>query len=143
MADTTRIEQLLEKLEHPKNTYAKSQMAKWFKDSADWAERIMELHGYHKTGSTLEGLRVLYICNHLCPNLVHLKHKPVMPDANYVRQEPEAMEEYWRMYYEYEYENTQVALANNEGEIVQPGIHQTADEFALIQQYVERMQNNG
>lgn len=139
MPDTTRIQYFLEKLEHPKNAYAKSKMPIWFKESEDWAHRMMELHEYHKKGTSLESLRVVYICNHMCPNLAHFKHKPILPAASYVRCEPEAMREYQRMLFEYEYENTQATLANSKGEVVQEGIHQTKEEFELIRQYVERM----
>ncbi len=139
MAGTSRIEFFLERLEHPKNAYAKSLMPKWYNESLNWAHRMMELHEYHKTGSTIEGLRTLYICNHMCPNLAHLKTKPLPPAPSYIRREPEALREYQRMLHEYEYENTQATLANSKGEVVQDGIHQTKEEFELIKQYVERM----
>ena len=139
MADTARIEQFLEKLEHPKNAYAKSMMPKWYHDSWDWADHMMDVHGYLKKGSTMESLRVVYICNHMCPNLAHLKPMPIPPAPSLVRQEPEAFREYQRMLQDYEYENTQAALANSKGEIIQPGIHQTKEEFELIRAYVERM----
>lgn len=139
MADTTRIQYFLDRLDHPKNAYAKNLMPKWFEESEKWAYRMMELHEYHKKGTSLESLRVVYICNHLCPNLVHLKHKPIPPAPSYVRREPEALKEYQKMLFEYEYENTQASLANSKGEIIQDGIHQTKEEFELIRAYVERM----
>ena len=139
MADTTRIQYFLEKLDHPKNAYAKSKMPTWFKDSEDWAYRMMELHGYHKTGSTVEGLRTLYICNHMCPNMAHLKNKPIPPAPSLVRREPEYLQEYQKMLFEYEYENTQATIANADGEIIQQGIHQTKEECELIRAYVERI----
>ncbi len=140
MNDTTRIQHFLKVLDHPKNIYAKNLMPKWYADSADYAQRMIDQYGYTKNrGLSAEYLRVLYICNHMCSNLVHLKHKPIPPTPSYVRREPEAMKEYQRMLWEYEYENTQAAISNGEGEIIQPGIHYTAEEFHLIREYVERM----
>lgn len=137
MADTTRIQYFLDKLEHPRNAHTKAMMPKWFQDSENWAYRMMEQHEYHKKGSSLESLRVVYICNHMCPNLVHLKPYPVAPPPSFMNQEPEYFKEYQRMLFEYEYENTQAAIANSQGEIIQEGIHQTKEEFELIRQYVE------
>lgn len=140
MANTTRIEFFLNRLDNPKNEYARNLMPKWYQDSAKYAKNMIEKYHYDtEKGLSTEYLRVLYICNHMCPNLVHLKHKPIPPAASYVRREPEAMKEYQRMLFEYEYENTQATLANSNGEIVQEGIHYTAEEFALITAYVERM----
>lgn len=139
MPNTTRIQYFLEKLDHPKNAYAKNLMPKWYADSAVWAQRMMDLHEYHKKGSSMESLRVVYICNHMCPNLVHLKPKPVAPPPSFARSEPEVMREYRRMLFEYEYENTQAALANAKGEVVQDGIHQTVEEFELIREYVDKI----
>lgn len=139
MADTTRIQYFLDKLEHPRNGYAKAMMPKWFKDSEDWACRMMENHEYHKKGSSVESLRVVYICNHMCPNMVHLKPHPVAPPPGFMNPESEYFKEYQRMLFEYEYENTQAAIANSRGEIIQEGIHQTKEEFDLIRKYVERM----
>lgn len=140
MADTTRIQHFLECLENPKNAYAKSMMPKWYHDSWKWADHMMDVHEYHKKGSTMESLRVVYICNHMCPNLVHLKPMPAPPPPSLVRRDPEAFQEYQRMLFDYEYENTQAAIANSKGEIIQPGIHQTKEEFELIRAYVERME---
>lgn len=139
MPDTTRIQYFLEKLEHPKNAYAKSKMPIWFKESENWAYHMMEMHEYHKNGTSVESLRVVYICNHMCPNMAHLKPKPVAPPPSLIRREPEYLKEYQKMLFEYEYENTQATLANSSGEVVQQGIHQTKEEFELIRKYVERM----
>lgn len=136
MADTTRMKQLLDKLDHPKNVYARNRMPQWLEDSKAYAQMMLAKH--NPNGLTENYFRALYVCNHLCPNLVHLRSKPIPPAPSYVRREPEAMREYQDLLFQYEYENSQVAIAQN-GEIIQPGCHHTDEEFALIMEYVERM----
>ena len=140
MASTTRIQQFLTCLDHPKNSYARNLLPKWYKESSDYAQLMIDKYHYDtEKGLSFEYLRVLYICNHMCPNLVHLKHKPVMPDAETIRSEPEAMQEYQRMLFEYTYENTQAAIIDDNGELTQEGICYTAEELELIREYVEKM----
>ena len=138
MSDTARIEYFIKVLDNPKNAYAKARMPQWLEESKDYAKRMIEKYHYDEKGLSVEHLRVLYICNHMCPNLAHLKHKPIPPAPSYVRREPEAMKEYFEMLSEYEYENTQAPLYRD-GELIQPGIHHTAKELQLIMNYVERI----
>ncbi len=138
MSDTVRMQQLLQKLEHPKNALAKSRMPGWFEKSKEYA--VMMQEKYNSTQSE-ESLRVLYICNHLCPNLAHLMSKPIPPSPSYVRREPEAMKEYMDLLFKYEYENTQAGIRDEDGNILVHGVHHSPEEFTLIQEYVERMVN--
>lgn len=140
---TSRIEFFLNRLDHPKNEYARKMMPKWYKDSVKYAKTMIDEYHYDtEKGLSMEYLRVLYICNHMCPNLAHLKHKPSLPVLpRSMRREPEAIEEYQRMLFEYEYENTQAAIVDSDGKVIQEGINHTAEELALIAAYVEKIGN--
>lgn len=138
MTDTVRMQQLLKKLDHPKNARAKAMLPGWLEKSKDYA--AMMQNKYNSTQSE-ESLRVLYICNHLCPSLVHLRAKPHPPCPSYVRREPEAIKEYTDLLFQYEYENTQAGIRDKDGKLLIHGVHHTADELALIQEYVERRCN--
>lgn len=139
VADTIRIQQLLKKLEHPKNAFARKRLPGWFENSKAYATMMREKYKYEQSE---ESLRVLYICNHLCPNLVHLISKPIPPSPSYVRREPDAMKEYTDLLFKYEFENTQAGVRDQDGNILIHGVHHSSEEFALIQEYVERMTND-
>lgn len=135
MADTIRMQQLLSKLDDPRNEYAKKKLATWVEESIPYAIE-MEQKGC-KRGR--DALRVSYICNHLCPNLAHFKRKPSPPRPSYVRRDPEATKKYDNLLLEYEHENTQAFETDEDGNVITPGVHHTSEELRLILDYVEAM----
>lgn len=133
---TTRMQQILQKLNHPKNAHCKSRLPGWLEKSQEYA--TMMQNKYHSTESE-EALRLRYVLNHLCPSMAHLKFKPIPPPISYVRRDPSVMQEYNDLLREYEFENTQATLVDSTGKMIQDGIHYTAQELSLVIEYVERM----
>lgn len=133
---TTRMQQILQKLNHPKNATAQSRLPGWLEQSKQYADMMQ--NKYHSTESE-EALRLRYVLNHLCPNMAHLKSKPIPPPISYIRRDPSVMQEYNNLLMEYEFENTQATLVDSTGKMIQDGIHYTAQELLLVIEYVERM----
>lgn len=73
-----RAVELAEKLEITENQRLWKYLPKWFADSREWATAYKTDFGgdEKKKGRTIEGLRLSYILNHLCPNLANFKPEP-------------------------------------------------------------------
>lgn len=112
-----RVEALLEKLYLPQNSYSYARFPKWFADASD-------------KGTEEEQVR--YVMNHLCPNLYHFYKNPTQRDF---RLGPDVVN---LMVRQHMCENTQATILNEDGSIYQDGVHDTHEEFLLLEAFFER-----
>lgn len=117
--ECVRVRELCNKLYHPKNLLCRRLMPKWYNDSLAWAES----HAKNSVKKVF-ALRMRYVLNHLCPNLIHLLPKPVFNfyvpevyDLNSVR---------------YEFENTQARVLGCDGEVISSGVSYTMEEWGFL-----------
>ena len=112
-----RVEALLEKLYLPENSYCYAKFPQWFADAAS-------------RGSEEEQVR--YVMNHLCPNLFHFY---MVPTPSEYRLGSDVVNTMLRNHM---CENTQATILNEDGSIYQDGVHDTHEEFQLLEAFFER-----
>lgn len=112
-----RVEALLEKLYLPENSYCYAKFPQWFADAAS-------------RGSEEEQVR--YVINHLCPNLFHFY---MVPTPSEYRLGSDVVN---TMLHNHMCENTQATILNEDGSIYQDGVHDTHEEFQLLEAFFER-----
>lgn len=128
---TKRVETLLAKCLLPENAYCLKLLPRWFEKSKSYAETMMQKYGPNKVQTGIREYQVLFVMNHLCPNLHHFHP---MPNAQNFRGDSDG---YNRAYEEYMKENTQAELKLRSG-VVQEGVHDTPAEFACIEEFVRK-----
>lgn len=104
MHKETRVLQLAEKLYCYENDYCRGHLKKWVEDSVNFAAKFDPYH---------EGHRLVYVMNHLCPNLHHFLEHPDPKDSDFVSKQ-----------LAYIRENTQTQIMQD-GEVVQYGVEKT------------------
>ena len=127
--DNIRLRQIVEKLTWPENAYCRRHLEQWIHESDEWA-RKHPADGYEIDRGAH---RLLYVLNHLCPNLAHRCKKP---PAYLKADDPE----YVRMMREYLMENSQAEFLKYDGSgeavIEQPGVLKTNEAWVLFLQLV-------
>lgn len=113
---TKRVIDLANKLQHPENKCLLQQVPKFVQDSIPWATHMMERYGPNESQRDLDGYRLLYILNHYCPSLHHFHPKP---DPRRYAGDPEAYHDAAQKHY---FENTQAALVDTDGSVLQEGV---------------------
>lgn len=120
---TKRAVELAEKLSLPQNAHLRPRAITWIEESRQWASMMIEKYGPNRAQKTHEGYQLLYVLNHLCPNLHH--YHP-MPNPRIIRID---VQEYNRKYRKYFTENTQAALTDDDGTLIQEGVEYTPESF--------------
>ena len=129
-----RIQEIAEKISLKENAYIRSYLAEWIKESSNYADIMIQKYGFNKVQSTKKGYQVLFLMNKICPNLHHFKNRP-----NFTPWDKDSWEEYRKMSSEYMLENTQVGLVDENGVLLQDGVHYTDEEYDAFIEIAERI----
>ena len=118
-----RVLEIARKIHLKENEYVKNRLAGWIERSNDYADMMIERYGFNEAQNTREGYRLLFVMNHICPNLHHFCPKPNWQpkcEAD-IKEWTELMDRYTR-------ENSQAGFVKG-GAIVQEGIGYSKEEF--------------
>lgn len=128
-AQMIRMQQLLHELKRPENIHLRYKLKQWIQESQSYTWGRRE---YDSTDSE-EVLRLRYVLNHVCPNLIHLHSIPVAY-FNCVN-DPVFM----RKLFEYNYEHSQLSYVDMDGKL-HPGFNYTEEEWDALVQFAEQLQ---
>lgn len=123
---TKRVIDLANKLQYPENQHLFQQVPKFVQNSIPWATHMMEKYGPNEAQKDLDGYRLLYILNHYCPNLHHFHPKP---DPRRYGGNLAAYHDAAQKHY---FENTQAALVDTDGAVLQEGVVYDAESLAAF-----------
>lgn len=126
---TKRIEQLAAKLYYIENEYIRSQLSDWASMAKEYSVSMYNRNMFRKEHLTQKGYALLFMLNHICPNLQHRKK---WPDARLLAMGEDSVLQYNRQAHEYETENTQAAYAAWDKYPAQDGIYHTDEEFDIL-----------
>lgn len=119
-----RVLEIAQKLKLKENSYPRSMLPTWIEKSKAYADMMIERYGFNNAQKTEEGYRLLYIMNHVCPNLYHFHKMPAWS--------PKSLED-WKEYQilvDMHYrENSQTRFIDAEGNVIQEGITYSTEEF--------------
>ena len=73
---TRRVTDLAEKLQYKENERLLEKLPIWITESEPWARKMMDQYGPNGAQKDVDGYRLLYILNHLCPSLYHFHRQP-------------------------------------------------------------------
>lgn len=131
-----RVLEIAEKLHLKENERVKNRLAEWIEGSEIYAYRMFEKYGFNNVHNTVESYRLLYILNHVCPNLYHFHKKP-----NWYPRGAAEMKEYNELLKLHTMENSQAGFSEN-GILLQEGVHYTKEEyFAFIEATKDLIEN--
>lgn len=119
-----RVLEIAQKLHLKENEYTANRLAGWIEKSNGYADMMVENYGFNEVQSTKEGYRLLFIMNHVCPNLHHFCPKP-----NWQPKCEEDFKEWVASMDLYTRENSQAGFKDKDGCVVQEGIHYSKEEF--------------
>ena len=119
-----RVLEIAKKIRLKENEYVKNHLSEWVEKSNDYADMMIECYGFNKVQDTREGYRLLFVMNKVCPNLYHFHKKPNWyPKCETdVRKWNELMGNHVR-------ENSQAGFRDENGNVIQDGVHYTKEEF--------------
>ena len=126
-----RVIEIAQKLHHKHNEYPRKRLAEWIEKSKDYAVMMIERYGFNNAQKTEEGYRLLFLMNHICPNLYHFHKKP-----NWTPMCKEDWEEYNEEMSLHMMENSQAGFADADGNVIQDGIHYTNEEYYAFLQAI-------
>ena len=118
-----RVIEIAQKIYLKENKHVRDRLPEWIEKSIGYADMMIERYGFNDVQNTKEGYRLLFILNHVCPNLHHF-HK--MPNW---RPRCEAdMKEYNELVKLHTMENSQAGFSEG-GIILQEGVGYSKEEF--------------
>lgn len=121
-----RAVELAQKLALPGNAHIRKYVPIWVEESKAYADMMMERYGRTEAQACWEGYRVLFIMNHLCPDLYHF-HR--CPDPRVFRGDIDGFN---RAYEKHMRENTQVGIIGKNGVCIQEGVTYTKETFEAL-----------
>lgn len=119
-----RVLEIAQKLKLKENSYPRSMLPTWIENSKAYADMMIERYGFNNAQKTEEGYRLLYIMNHVCPNLHHFCKMPAWKPKCL-----EDLKEYQALVDLYNRENSQAGFIDADGNLIQDGIYYTTEEF--------------
>jgi hypothetical protein len=119
-----RVLEIAQKLKLKENAYPRSMLPTWIENSKAYADMMIERYGFNNAQKSEEGYRLLYIMNHVCPNLYHFCKKP-----NWHPQCSADLKEYIALLDLHYRENSQAGFIDADGNTIQEGITYTTEEF--------------
>lgn len=129
-----RVVDIANKLTLKENAYIRSRLREWMEKSEEYADMMIEQYGFNAAQKTRKGYQVLFLMNKVCPSLHHFKKEP-----NFQPWDEDSWEEYNRMRQERMLENTQVGLVDENGVLLQDGVHYTDEEYDAFFEIAERI----
>lgn len=73
---TKRAVDLAAKLQFAQNEGLRPRVVEWVKKSKAWATAMFNKYGPNQAQKDVDGYRLLYVLNHLCPSLYHFHKMP-------------------------------------------------------------------
>ena len=119
-----RVLEIAQKLKLKENSYSRYMLPIWIEQSKAYADMMIERYGFNNAQKTEEGYRLLYIMNHVCPNLHHFCKLPTWKP-----QCPEDWKEFHILVDLHNRENSQAPFRDADGNLIQEGIYYTTEEF--------------
>lgn len=120
---TKRVIDLANKLQHKENERLLEKLPIWITESEDWARKMMGRYGPNGAQKDIEGYRLLYILNHLCPSLYHFHRQP---DPKRFMGDIDGYNAAAQKHF---LENTQAGLLDSDGTLIQEGVHYDAENL--------------
>lgn len=120
---TKRATELADKLQYKENEHLLECLPIWISESKEWAENMMDRHGPNNAQKDLEGYRLLYILNHLCPSLHHFHRQP---DPRRFMGDTDGYNKAAQKHF---LENTQAGLMGSDGVLIQEGVCYDAESY--------------
>lgn len=128
--EESRVEQLLNKLLLKENKWMLPHLPIWIYESKQYSKMMMDRYRDSEKGEA--GYRVLYIMNHVCPNLHHFHKAPKLSSCfNNVN-------EYNRSSKLHIMENSQAKFCDHNGSVIQNGVEYTSVELDKIIEFADR-----
>lgn len=119
-----RVLEIAQKLKLKENAYPRSMLPVWIENSKAYADMMIERYGFNNAQKTEEGYRLLYIMNHVCPNLYHFHKIPT-----WTPKSAEDVKEFQILVGMHYRENSQAGFIDADGNTIQEGITYTTEEF--------------
>lgn len=129
-----RVLEIAEKLKLKENKYVLEKLPDWIEKSNSYADMMIENYGFNDVQTTREGYRLLFVLNHVCPNLYHFCKKP-----NWYPKCKADITEWNELMNNHLRENTQAAFRDSDGTLIQRGVHYTKKEFDAFIEAVEEI----